>query len=153
MARIFRQSSWKQAIESNRTKTNDMLLSKFTPPVLTMIRYPSPSKIKSMATDRTTATSPQRRPMSAFEARVSLVLALASQASYQSQRLLFDLANETTKYLFPKRSGSRDLEEALMAGTHISFLFFFCLNFITFEVEQPGKWLGSSCSGVFSSRP
>jgi hypothetical protein len=51
-----------------------------------MIRYTSPSKIKSMATDRTTATSPQRRPMSAFEARVSLVLALASQASYQSQR-------------------------------------------------------------------
>uniref|UniRef100_A0A3N7G2Y7 Uncharacterized protein n=1 Tax=Populus trichocarpa TaxID=3694 RepID=A0A3N7G2Y7_POPTR len=92
-----------------------MLLSNRTPPVLTMIRYTSPSKIKSMATDRTTATSPQRRPMSAFEARVSLVLALASQASYQSQRLLFDLANETTKYLFPKRSGSRDLEEALMA--------------------------------------
>ncbi|KAI9380492.1 hypothetical protein POPTR_016G098500v4 [Populus trichocarpa] len=92
-----------------------MLLSNCTPPVPTMIRYTSPSKIKSMATDRTTATSPRRRPMSAFEARVSLVLALASQASYQSQRLLFDLANETTKYLFPKRSGSRDLEEALMA--------------------------------------
>ncbi|KAI5561080.1 hypothetical protein BDE02_16G089500 [Populus trichocarpa] len=94
-----------------------MLLSNCTPPVPTMIRYTSPSKIKSMATDRTTATSPRRRPMSAFEARVSLVLALASQASYQSQRrkFLFDLANETTKYLFPKRSGSRDLEEALMA--------------------------------------
>jgi hypothetical protein len=60
--------------------------------------------------------------------------------------VLFDLANETTKYLFPKRSGSRDLEEALMAGTHISF-FLFCLNFITSEVEQSGKWLGSSLFG------
>ncbi|CAK7343210.1 unnamed protein product [Dovyalis caffra] len=67
-----------------------------------------------MATDRTTATAPQRRPMSAFEARVSLVFALASQATYQSQRLLFDFANETTKYVFPKRYESRNLEEALM---------------------------------------
>ncbi|KAB5519890.1 hypothetical protein DKX38_024209 [Salix brachista] len=111
MARVLRQSSCKlQAIESPK-----MLLSNSTPPVLTMIPYNSPSKIRSMAADRTTATSPQRRPMSAFEARVSLVLALASQASYRSQRLLFDLANETTRYLFPKRYESPNLEEALMA--------------------------------------
>lgn len=111
MARVLRQSSCKlQAIESPK-----MLLSNSTPPVLTMIPYNSPSKIRSMAAGRTTATSPQRRPMSAFEARVSLVLALASQASYRSQRLLFDLANETTRYLFPKRYESPNLEEALMA--------------------------------------
>ncbi|KAF9665077.1 hypothetical protein SADUNF_Sadunf16G0084600 [Salix dunnii] len=110
MARVLRQSRCKQAIESPK-----MLLSNSTPPVLTMIRHNSPSKIRSMSTDRTTATSPQRRPMSAFEARVSLVLALTSQASYQSQRLLFDLANETTRYLFPKRYESRNFEEALMA--------------------------------------
>ncbi|KAJ6300050.1 hypothetical protein OIU76_020943 [Salix suchowensis] len=108
MARVLRQSSCKlQAIESPK-----MLLSNSTPPVLTMIPYNSPSKIRSMAAGRTTATSPQRRPMSAFEARVSLVLALASQASYRSQRLLFDLANETTRYLFPKRYESPNLEES-----------------------------------------
>ncbi|XP_021638952.2 heme-binding-like protein At3g10130, chloroplastic isoform X1 [Hevea brasiliensis] len=77
--------------------------------------------VKSMATDRATATStsaPPRRAMSsAFEARVSLVFALVSQASNVSQRrkFLLDLTNETAKYVFPKRFESRNLEEALMA--------------------------------------
>ncbi|KAK9291128.1 hypothetical protein L1049_009315 [Liquidambar formosana] len=53
--------------------------------------------------------------MSAFEARVSLVLALASQTYSVSQRLLVDLATETSKYAFPKRFDSRNLEEALMS--------------------------------------
>ncbi|XVF76199.1 hypothetical protein PTKIN_Ptkin13bG0247600 [Pterospermum kingtungense] len=74
---------------------------------------------KSMAaTDRTATTTvapPRRRTMSAFEARISLVFALASQASSVSQRLLMDLASETAKYVFPKRFESRNLEEALMA--------------------------------------
>ncbi|KAG2686613.1 hypothetical protein I3843_09G014300 [Carya illinoinensis] len=68
----------------------------------------------STAPDRATAP-PRRRPMSAFEARVSLVLALSSQASALSQRLLVDTATEAVKYVFPKRFESRNLEEALMA--------------------------------------
>ncbi|RVW48078.1 Heme-binding-like protein, chloroplastic [Vitis vinifera] len=61
------------------------------------------------------SSSPQRRAMSGFEARVSLVLALVSQASSVSQRLLMDLASETTKYAFPRRFESSNLEEALMS--------------------------------------
>ncbi|XP_038702235.1 heme-binding-like protein At3g10130, chloroplastic [Tripterygium wilfordii] len=86
---------------------------------------PSPCKpcVKSrtttarfMATDRTTeAPIRQRRVMSAFEVRVSLVFALASQASSLSQRILVDVASETAKYVFPKRFENRNLEEALMA--------------------------------------
>lgn len=53
--------------------------------------------------------------MSGFEARVSLVLALVSQASSVSQRLLMDLASETAKYAFPRRFESSNLEEALMS--------------------------------------
>ncbi|XP_021289562.1 heme-binding-like protein At3g10130, chloroplastic [Herrania umbratica] len=75
---------------------------------------------KSMATTERTATTtalapPQRRTVSASEARISLVFALASQASSVSQRLLMDLASETAKYVFPKRFESRNLEEALMS--------------------------------------
>ncbi|KAL1193889.1 Heme-binding-like protein [Cardamine amara subsp. amara] len=55
------------------------------------------------------------RAVSATEARVSLVLALASQASSVSQRLLADLAVETAKYVFPKRFNSSNMEEALMS--------------------------------------
>ncbi|KAM1306057.1 hypothetical protein FF1_008562 [Malus domestica] len=73
----------------------------------------------SMATDRAAAvpSPPQqrRRTMSALEARVSLVAALASQASSLSQRLLLELATETAKYVFPKQFEARTLEEALMA--------------------------------------
>nr|VDD46908.1 unnamed protein product [Brassica oleracea] len=62
-----------------------------------------------------TAAKRQSRDLSATEARVSLVLALASQASSVSQRLLADLAVETAKYAFPKRFNSSNLEEAFMS--------------------------------------
>ncbi|XP_039683620.1 heme-binding-like protein At3g10130, chloroplastic isoform X1 [Medicago truncatula] len=60
--------------------------------------------------------STQRRTISAFEARISLIFALASQSFSLSQRRKFvaDVATETAKYLFPKRFESRTLEEALM---------------------------------------
>ncbi|KAL7195873.1 hypothetical protein ACSBR1_035994 [Camellia fascicularis] len=78
--------------------------------------------IKSMINDR----SSQRRPrLSALEARVSLVFALAAQTSALSQRLLMDLATETAKYVNPKRFESRNLEEALMAGVFVYFYFLF----------------------------
>ncbi|ONK57437.1 uncharacterized protein A4U43_C09F510 [Asparagus officinalis] len=51
---------------------------------------------------------------SAFETRLSLVLALASQASSLSQRFLGDLTEETAKYVLPRRPDARTLEEALM---------------------------------------
>lgn len=88
---------------------------------------PVPSKIRRRsssssivadytARDTTTAaTSQSRRTISAQEARLSLVFALASQASTLSQRVLSELASETSKYLLPKRFESRNLEEALMA--------------------------------------
>ncbi|KAK9921267.1 hypothetical protein M0R45_029785 [Rubus argutus] len=73
----------------------------------------------SMAADRAaTVPSPRqrRRTMSALEARISLVAALATQASAVSQRrLLLDLATETAKYVFPKQFEARTLEEALMS--------------------------------------
>ncbi|XP_048127725.1 heme-binding-like protein At3g10130, chloroplastic isoform X2 [Rhodamnia argentea] len=71
--------------------------------------------VKPMAANRATVSPPPKRPISAFEARVTLVFALASQASSLSQRLLADFATETAKYVFPKRFESRNLEEALMA--------------------------------------
>lgn len=121
---------------------------------------PVPSKIRRRsssssivadytARDTTTAaTSQSRRTISAQEARLSLVFALASQASTLSQRgnvsvfylmidstrslssylilsffgwpaVLSELASETSKYLLPKRFESRNLEEALMAGISI----------------------------------
>ncbi|XP_065855324.1 heme-binding-like protein At3g10130, chloroplastic isoform X5 [Euphorbia lathyris] len=77
---------------------------------------PSFTMIKSMATDRIASSPPRRAMSSAFEARVSLVFALASQTSNVSQRrkFLLDLANETAKYVLPKRFESQNLEEALM---------------------------------------
>ncbi|EXB88697.1 hypothetical protein L484_015382 [Morus notabilis] len=76
--------------------------------------------ISSMVANRATALSPpsqqqRRRTMSALEARISLVFALASQTSSVSLRLLADLVTETSKYVFPKRFESRTLEEALMS--------------------------------------
>ncbi|URE45327.1 SOUL heme-binding protein [Musa troglodytarum] len=57
-----------------------------------------------------------RRSPSAWETRISLVLALASQASSVSQRYLVELASETAKYAFPRRRfEARNLEEALMS--------------------------------------
>ncbi|KAL8141042.1 hypothetical protein V2J09_007063 [Rumex salicifolius] len=79
----------------------------------------SSSKVcKSMASIRTMSSPPsrrQRQSMSAFEARVSLVLALASHSASASQRLLADLVTETAKYVFPRKFETRNLEEALMS--------------------------------------
>ncbi|OEL25766.1 Heme-binding-like protein [Dichanthelium oligosanthes] len=53
---------------------------------------------------------------SGAEARVSLVLALATQALAASQRRAADLATEAAKYAFPsRRFEPRTLEEALMS--------------------------------------
>ncbi|CAN1141929.1 Heme-binding-like protein At3g10130, chloroplastic [Linum perenne] len=85
------------------------------------LRKPFSSSLKvtmRMTTDKATAsaaTSPPKRTVSGFEARISLVFALAAQTNNISQRLLFDLANDTAKYVFPKRFESRNLEEALMS--------------------------------------
>ncbi|CAB4317551.1 unnamed protein product [Prunus armeniaca] len=84
-------------------------------------RNPSSNRLISisMATGRATTAVPsppqRRRTMSALEARISLVAALASQASSVSQRLLLELATETAKYVFPKNFEARTLEEALMS--------------------------------------
>ncbi|GLT62672.1 hypothetical protein SLA2020_352910 [Shorea laevis] len=85
------------------------------------------SPTEPATTSRTLAPS-QRRTMSAFEARISLVFALASQASSVSQRLLMDIASETSKYVFPKRFESRNLEEALMAVPDLETVKFRVLN-------------------------
>ncbi|VVA21836.1 PREDICTED: heme-binding [Prunus dulcis] len=82
-------------------------------------RNPNSNRVISMATGRATTAVPsppqRRRTMSALEARISLVAALASQASSVSQRLLLELATETAKYVFPKKFEARTLEEALMS--------------------------------------
>ncbi|KAB2631759.1 heme-binding-like protein [Pyrus ussuriensis x Pyrus communis] len=109
----------------------------------------------SMATDRAAAvpSPPQqrRRTMSALEARVSLVAALANQASSLSQRLLLELATETAKYVFPKQFEARTLEEALMAVPDIETVKFKVLSrrdqyeireiepYIIAETTMPGK--------------
>lgn len=125
---------------------------------------PSSAIIKSMATDRTTtlASPPQRKSMSPFEARISLVVALASQASSVSQRLLMDLATETAKYAFPRRFESRNLEEALMSVPDLETVKFEVLSrkheyeirevepYFIAETTMPGKsgfdFIGSSQS-------
>ncbi|XP_028556296.1 heme-binding-like protein At3g10130, chloroplastic isoform X4 [Dendrobium catenatum] len=56
-----------------------------------------------------------RKTQTALETRISLVLALASQAFSQTQRVLGDLAAETAKYVIPRRFEPRNFEEALMA--------------------------------------
>ncbi|XP_042435760.1 heme-binding-like protein At3g10130, chloroplastic isoform X2 [Zingiber officinale] len=56
------------------------------------------------------------RTTSAWDTRFSLVLALASQASSVSRRVLGELATETAKYALPRRNfEARNLEEALMS--------------------------------------
>lgn len=66
--------------------------------------------------------------MSALEARISLVLALASQASSRSQQVLMDLASETAKYAFPRRFEARNLEEAFMTVPDIETVKFKVLS-------------------------
>nr|APU54668.1 SOUL heme-binding protein [Crocus sativus] len=56
-----------------------------------------------------------KRNRSALETRVSLVLALASQASALTQQVLSELVVETTKYAFPRTFEARNLEEVLMS--------------------------------------
>ncbi|KAF5940607.1 hypothetical protein HYC85_021774 [Camellia sinensis] len=107
--------------------------------------------IKSMIND----SSSQRRPrLSALEARVSLVFALAAQTSALSQRrkFLMDLATETAKYVNPKRFESRNLEEALMAVPDLETVEFKVLSrrdqyeirevepYFIAETTMPGKY-------------
>ncbi|XP_010101558.2 heme-binding-like protein At3g10130, chloroplastic [Morus notabilis] len=95
-------------------------ISPTMPTISSPISFNTPMAISSMVANRATALSPpsqqqRRRTMSALEARISLVFALASQTSSVSLRLLADLVTETSKYVFPKRFESRTLEEALMS--------------------------------------
>ncbi|KAI5425479.1 hypothetical protein KIW84_031328 [Lathyrus oleraceus] len=95
--------------------------------------------------------STRRRTMSAFEARISLIFALTSQSTSLSQRLVADLANETAKYLFPKRFESRTLEEALMTVPDLETIKFKVLSrrdryeireiepYFVAEATMPGK--------------
>ncbi|KAK9055423.1 hypothetical protein SSX86_026506 [Deinandra increscens subsp. villosa] len=125
--------------------------------------YPSTVTLvlKSMATGgrppssvvsrrRTTTAS----NMSALEARLSLVFALASQTTSVSQRRKFlaDLATETAKYVFPKRFESRNLEEALMSVPDLETVKFKVLSrneqyeirelepYFVAETTMPGKY-------------
>ncbi|XP_027188822.1 heme-binding-like protein At3g10130, chloroplastic isoform X2 [Cicer arietinum] len=76
----------------------------------------------------------QRRTISASEARISLIFALASQSTTLSQRLFADVATETAKYLFPKTFESRTLEEALMTVRCLSFVVVPDLETVKFTV-------------------
>ncbi|XP_016738407.1 heme-binding-like protein At3g10130, chloroplastic isoform X5 [Gossypium hirsutum] len=123
------------------------------------INPPSFNCLKSMAptVNTTTTFAPlQRRTMSAFEARISLVFALASQASSVSQRLLMDLASETAKYVFPKRFESQNLEEALMAVPDLETVRFKVLNradkYEIREVENTSKEKMEMTTPVITSR-
>ncbi|KAL8191673.1 hypothetical protein R6Q57_028404 [Mikania cordata] len=114
--------------------------------------------LKSMATERPpSSVVPKRRTvaannMSALEARLSLVFALASQTTFVSQRLLADLATETAKYVFPRRFESRNLEEALMSVPDLETVNFKVLSrndqyeireiepYFVAETTMPGKY-------------
>ncbi|KAI9122157.1 hypothetical protein K1719_006846 [Acacia pycnantha] len=99
--------------------------------------YKASSLITNSASRNRINTAPtQRRTMSAFEARYSLLLALASQASSLSQRLLADAATETAKYIFPKRFESRTLEEALMAVPDLETVKFKVLTRDQYEIRE-----------------
>ncbi|KAM0940376.1 putative SOUL heme-binding protein [Dioscorea sansibarensis] len=92
-----------------------------------------------------------RRNQSGLETRISLVVALASQASSLSQRLLSELAAETAKYAFPKRFEPRNLEEAFMAVPDLETIKFSVLKrteqyeiretepYFIAETTMPGK--------------
>ncbi|XAR69746.1 hypothetical protein NMG60_11001452 [Bertholletia excelsa] len=121
------------------------------------------SVVRSMVADSSLISSNQRKGgMSAFEARVSLVLALAAQTSSVSQRLLMDLASETAKYVFPKRFESRTLEEALMAVPDLETVNFKVLirrdqyeirevePYVIAETTMPGQY-GFDFSGASQS--
>ncbi|KGN59135.1 heme-binding-like protein At3g10130, chloroplastic [Cucumis sativus] len=122
-------------------------------PSITRRRSSSTSVVADSTVRNSTdvATSQSRRTISAQEARISLVFALASQASTLSQRVLLELASETSKYLLPKRFDSRNLEEALMAVPDLETLKFKVLSrrdeyeirevepYFIAETTMPGK--------------
>ncbi|CAI9760838.1 unnamed protein product [Fraxinus pennsylvanica] len=97
--------------------------------------------------------APPRPPMSAVEARVSLVLALASQTLFLSQRLLTGLASESVKYIVPNsKFESRNFEEALMSVPDLETVKFKILGrndqyeirevepYVIAETTMPGKY-------------
>ncbi|XP_060958451.1 heme-binding-like protein At3g10130, chloroplastic isoform X1 [Cannabis sativa] len=128
-------------------------ISSIFPTISSSLSFFNPRTTISMAANRATQIQPRRRSMSALEARVSLVLALASQTSATSQRRKFlaELATETAKYVFPKRFESRTLEEALMTVPDIETLNFRVLSrtdqyeirevepYFVAETTMPGK--------------
>ncbi|KAI7999088.1 Heme-binding-like protein [Camellia lanceoleosa] len=137
-----------------------MLLSS-TPSMITQSLALTNPKINPMSISTTTTTiksmsnarsSQRRASMSALEARVSLIFALAAQTSALSQRILMDLATETAKYVNPKRFESRNLEEALMAVPDLETVEFKVLSrrdqyeirevepYFIAETTMPGKY-------------
>lgn len=84
--------SLQQKFKTHTQKNQKMLLCKPSLPTLPQIRTSNstprnPNKRSlSIITTNSTAPTQRRRTMSAFEARISLVFALASQASSLSQR-------------------------------------------------------------------
>ncbi|CAM8965796.1 unnamed protein product [Rhodiola kirilowii] len=147
------------------------LAAKKNPSTLVTLSTSSPSHssmsivVNAAANSRppSTRNATQRtRPISGFEARVSLVFALASQASSTSQRLLADLATEAAKYVFPKRFESRNLEEALMSVPDLETVKFNVLSgtdeyeirevepYMVAEISMPGK-SGFDFSGASQS--
>ncbi|GFZ02496.1 SOUL heme-binding family protein [Actinidia rufa] len=129
-----------------------MLLS--NPSMVTQSLAITNPNIKPMVAERSNITStPQRRSsMSASEARFSLIVALATQTSSLSQRLLMDLATETAKYVFPQRFEARNLEEALMSVPDLETVKFTVLSrrdqyeirkvepYFIAETTMPGKY-------------
>ncbi|XP_057513642.1 heme-binding-like protein At3g10130, chloroplastic [Actinidia eriantha] len=129
-----------------------MLLS--NPSMVTQSLAITNPNIKPMVADRSNITStPQRRSsMSASEARFSLIVALATQTSSLSQRLLMDLATETAKYVFSRRFEARNLEEALMSVPDLETVKFTVLSrrdqyeirkvepYFIAEATMPGKY-------------
>ncbi|KAK9146932.1 hypothetical protein Sjap_006835 [Stephania japonica] len=97
------------------------MLHHYQPSILSAPPHTTIPTTKSTAIRASTSTSlsksrKTKTNISADEARISLLLALASQASSRSQQILMDLATESGKYLFPRRRfESRNLEEALMS--------------------------------------
>ncbi|KAI3984618.1 hypothetical protein MKX01_003981 [Papaver californicum] len=110
-----------------------------------------PSVVTVAATSNTKSISASKTKISANEARFSLVLALASQASSLSQRFVLELATESAKYLFPKRFGAQNLEEALMSVPDLETVKFTVLtrtdqyeirqveSYFIAETTMPGK--------------
>ncbi|KAJ1394508.1 SOUL heme-binding protein [Sesbania bispinosa] len=93
--------------------------------------------------------SNRRRTMSASEARISLIFALASQANSLSQRLVADVATETARYIFPKRFESRTLEEALMAVPDLESIKFKVLSRRDqYEIREVENSLYAKCLQV-----